>query len=147
MSPRARPVLLVEDDPSDQMLMREALKGGPGLIELAVVSDGLEALAYLRGQAPHAGAPRPAFVLLDWRLPGKSGAEVLADIRADASLKALPVLVLTTSASEEDVGRAYALGANCFLTKPTGLDNLQTLVRLLEEFWLTHAVLPGPGRR
>lgn len=146
----ARKVLLVEDDPSDVMLMKEALKRGSGLIDLQVVGDGLEAMAFLRAQGRFAGVPRPVLVLLDWRLPKMSGEEVLRDIRRDPALKLLPVLVLTTSASERDIALAYALGANCFLTKPTGLDRLRELLRLIEGFWLGFASfppLPEAGRR
>lgn len=132
-------VLLVEDDPDDVLMMRLACAG---LMELKLASDGAQALDYLRGRPPFAGAARPALVLLDWRLPRKSGEEVLRELRGDAALKLLPVLVLTTSRSEADVRAAYELGANAFLVKPTGLDRLKELAAAVAGFWLTHAVLP-----
>lgn len=143
MSAESKRVLLVEDDPSDVMLMQEALKGRPTLMDLTVVEDGAEALVYLRGEGRHAGAPRPSLVLLDWRLPGLRGEDVLRAIRGNPALKTIPVIVLTTSASEADVRAAYALGANAFLTKPTGFNQLRDLVSLIEAFWLSCAVLPS----
>lgn len=137
MTASLKRILLVEDDPSDVMLMREALKDTEALVELTVAGDGEEALARLRGEG------RFRLVLLDWRLPKKSGEAVLRDIRGDAALKLIPVIVLTTSSSEADVQAAYAQGANAFLTKPTGLRELRALVSSISGFWLTHAVLPA----
>ncbi len=137
-----RDVLLVEDDADDVMLMRAALARAAPLVGLKVAADGLEALDYLRGRGRFAGAAAPSLVLLDWRLPGKSGLDVLKEIRADTSLRRLPVLVLTSSASEKDVCDAYGAGANCFLTKPTGLDDLGALAASLADFWLSRARLP-----
>lgn len=137
-----RTVLLVEDDPSDVMLMQDAFKENGAAIDLKVATDGEEAMAYLRREGPFAGAGLPSLVLLDWRLPRKSGEEVLRDIRATPELKLVAVLVLTTSASERDVTVAYSLGANTFFTKPTGLDQLRKLVSLIESYWLTFATLP-----
>ena len=142
MTAPARQVLLIEDDPTDVMLMRHALEGSQCLIDLKVAGDGDEAMAYLRGDGRFGGAARPALVLLDWRLPKKSGEEVLREIRRDPTLKLIPVLVLTTSASDIDVRTAYSLGANAFLTKPTGLKELQTLASLIEGFWLVYGTLP-----
>lgn len=136
-------ILLVEDDPDDVMLMKEALSSRGSAVVLRVVVDGAQALEYLRGRGSHAGAARPSLVLLDWRLPRLSGEEVLGEIRRDPALKLLPVIVLTTSASQADVDLAYGLGANAFLTKPTGGDNLDRLVAALEDFWLRFARLPG----
>ncbi|UPT72401.1 MAG: response regulator [Elusimicrobiota bacterium] len=135
----ARPVLLVEDDPSDVLLMTEALKASRGGAELLVAADGAAAMELLRGPGP-----RPVLVLLDWRLPCLSGEGVLRAIRADADLRLLPVVVLTTSASEADLRLAYSLGANAFVTKPTGLPALRALVASVESFWLEQATLP-PG--
>ncbi|MBI5203115.1 MAG: response regulator [Elusimicrobia bacterium] len=140
---RRRDVLLVEDDPDDVALLSEAVAAGRGLVSLKVVGDGRAALEYLRGEGRYADAARPALVRLDWRLPALSGAEVLREIRRSPELALLPVLVLTTSASEQDVAEAYRLGANCFLTKPTGLREIAALARAFEDFWLAHAVLPG----
>lgn len=141
---KSRPeILLVEDDPDDAMLLRAALaKAAPG-VKLAVAADGLEALERLRAKGRFAAAPRPALVLLDWRLPGKSGLEVLRELRGDPALKRLPVLVLTTSASERDVADAYEAGATCFLTKPAGLDALDALAASIADFWLLRASLPA----
>jgi len=130
-----RAVLLVEDDPDDVLLLREALEDGRGLIDLKVCRDGAQALSFLRGN------DRPAFVLLDWRLPDMSGLDILRAIRKDAALKAIPVLVLTTSASERDKRDAYESGANCFMTKPSGLDATRALMEALETFWMVHADL------
>jgi len=139
MTTRGR-LLLVEDDPDDVMLLRQALEGARAPVELVVARDGLEALACLRRGGSSAASP--ALALLDWRLPGKSGLEVLREIRADAALRLLPVIVFTTSTSEKDVVDAYGAGANCYLTKPTGLDAMLALVSSLVDFWLRRARLP-----
>jgi chemotaxis family two-component system response regulator Rcp1 len=139
----SKKVLLVEDDSSDVMLMQLALRKSGAAMEFDVAADGMEAMDYLRGQGRFSGAARPPLVLLDWRLPRMSGEEVLREIRKDAVLRLLPVLVLTTSAAAGDVRTAYALGANAFLTKPSGLDQLQALVSLIDGFWLTFATLPS----
>lgn len=133
--PAPRPVLLVEDDPYDARRLGDALEGGRGLLTLQLARDGEEALAWLRGK------PRAQLVLLDWRLPGKSGAEVLREIRADAALRLIPVIVLTSSTSEEDLRAAYSLGANSFLRKPGGPEQLRIFADRLENFWLLHAHL------
>lgn len=143
MIPSRREVLLVEDDPDSVLLMREAFKAGRGLVDLKAARDGVEAMSYLRGLGPFAGAARPALVLLDWRLPRKSGEDVLREIRSDPALKLLPVLVLTTSAWEKDVHDAYAAGANCFLTKPSSMADMRALAALIEDFWVLYASLPS----
>lgn len=142
MSAAPPEVLLVEDDADDVYMMRQACAG---LMELKLAADGVEALEYLRGQGTFAGARPPALVLLDWRLPRKSGEETLRELRADAALRLLPVLVLTTSNSEADVRRAYALGANAYLAKPTGVESLRALAASIADFWLARAVLPRGG--
>lgn len=143
MSAAPPEVLLVEDDPDDVYMMRQACAG---LMELKLAGDGAEALEYLRRQGPFADARAPALVLLDWRLPRMSGEETLRALRADAALRLLPVLVLTTSNSEADVRRAYTLGANAYLTKPTGMEGLRALAGSIADFWLSRAVLPrGEG--
>src|SRR4051812_48852686 len=111
-------ILMVEDNPGDVRLTREALKGGKIWNEINVVSDGVAALDYLRRAAPYEAATRPDLVLLDLNLPRKDGREVLAAMKADDSLKTIPVVILTTSQAEEDVVRAYKLHANCYVTKP-----------------------------
>ena len=142
-APPIREVLLVEDDPDDVMLMKNALESGRGLIDLKVVSDGVEAMTYLRGEGAFIGTSRPALILLDWRLPRKSGEEVLRELRGDAVLRLIPVLVLTTSGSDADIRTAYSLGANAFLTKPTGAVKLKELISLIERFWLDFVSLPS----
>jgi len=142
MNGETRTILLVEDDPDDVMLLREGLKSGKGLVDMQVAEDGVEAMAYLRGAPPFSGAPRPALILLDLKLPRMSGLEVLAEIKKDPSLRLIPVLVLTTSSAGSDVQEAYALGANCFLPKPTGLAEIRALAVLIEDFWFVHAHLP-----
>lgn len=139
---RRRTVLLVEDEPGDVLLLREAFSGARGLIELALAEDGEKALSFLRrDHALEPGGP-PCLVLLDLNLPRKDGFQVLRELRGDPRLRCLPVVVLTTSASEADVQRAYSLGANCFFTKPSSMEGLTALARLIEEHWLSVAKLP-----
>ncbi|MBX9789075.1 MAG: response regulator [Pirellulales bacterium] len=139
---KAVEILLVEDNPGDVRLTLEALHEGKVKNNLAVARDGEEALAILRRHGPHAGAPRPDLILLDLNLPKKDGREVLAEIKADPELKCIPVVVLTTSKSEEDVLRSYELNANCYITKPVDLEQFIRVVRAIEDFWLTLVVLP-----
>ncbi|MGD9647428.1 MAG: response regulator [Pirellulales bacterium] len=139
---KAVEILLVEDNPGDVRLTLEALHEGKVKNNLVVARDGEEALAVLRRQGPHAGAPRPDLILLDLNLPKKDGREVLAEIKADDDLKCIPVVVLTTSKSEEDVLRSYQLNANCYITKPVDLEQFIRVVRAIEDFWLTLVVLP-----
>lgn len=135
-------ILLVEDSPSDVELTREALAAGKIRNSLTVACDGLEALAYLRREGEHAGAPRPHIVLLDLNLPKMNGLEVLAEMKADADLRRIPVVVLTTSAAEEDVLRSYDHHANCYVQKPVDLKRFMTIVQSIEDFWLTIVQLP-----
>jgi len=135
-------VLLVEDDPGDVLMTREAFEEHKVGNRLSVVSDGVEALAYLRRQGPYADAPRPDLVLLDLNLPRRDGREVLAEIKNDPELLDIPVVVLTTSQAEEDVLRAYNLNANCYVTKPVDFDQFMRIVRTIEDFWLTVVTLP-----
>lgn len=141
---RARPIniLLVEDSPTDAMMTREALIDGRLLNNLSHVENGVEAMAYLRGEGPWAGAPRPDLVLLDWNLPRMSGEEVLQAIREDPALTSLPVVVLSTSKAEEDVLRSYVLHANCFITKPVEFAAFDGVVHSIREFWFSIATLP-----
>lgn len=129
-------ILLVEDDADDVALMREAFAEAPGRTELDVAVDGRQALDRLRSGASF------ALILLDWRLPRLSGAEVLREVGRDAALRLLPVIVLTTSASQADARLAYELGASAFVTKPTGMAELIRFARALEEFWLGFVRLP-----
>ncbi len=135
-------ILLIEDNPGDVRLTREALKEGKVRNNLRVAGDGETALAMLRCAGPHAEAPRPDLILLDLNLPKIDGRDVLAEIKSDASLHRIPVVVLTTSQSEEDVLRSYELNANCFIKKPLDLDRFLHVVRAIEDFWLSIVVLP-----
>ena len=135
-------ILLVEDSPGDVRLTRETLKDAKVLNHLNVVGDGEEAMAFLRRDAPHADAPRPDLILLDLNLPKKDGREVLAEIKSDSQLRRIPVVVLTTSAAEQDILESYDLHANCYITKPVDLDQWMTVVKSIEDFWLTIVKLP-----
>ena len=142
----ARPVdiLLVEDSPTDVLLAQEALENAKVLNHLHVVSDGVQAMQYLRRAAPFENAVRPDLVLLDLNMPRKDGREVLAEIKADDDLKTIPVVVLTTSKAEEDILRAYGLHANCYVSKPVDFEQFTHVVRAIENFWFTIVSLPRP---
>jgi CheY-like chemotaxis protein len=144
MNQRGLPVeiLLVEDNPGDAVLTREAFKDCKLVNAMHHVHDGVEALAFLRQEGPYAGRPRPDLILLDLNLPRMDGREVLAAIKRDEDLKRIPVIILTTSDDERDVLKAYNLHANCFITKPIALDRFLAVVRSIEEFWLTIVRLP-----
>ena len=133
MNSRAIEILLVEDNPGDARLTLEAFKEGKVINNLSVVTNGVDALAYLRHEGPYADASAPDVVLLDLNLPKMDGREVLAAIKDDENLKAIPVVVLTTSASEDDVARAYGHHANCYITKP--VDLLEVIMRRYERTW------------
>ncbi|MFY0583805.1 response regulator [Cystobacter fuscus] len=136
-------ILLVEDNPGDVRLTIEALKEGKVSSRLSVARDGVEALAFLRREGAHASAPRPDLILLDLNLPRRDGREVLAEIKADAELRRIPVVVLTTSKAEEDILRTYDLHANCYINKPVDLDQFISVVRSIDDFWLSVVRLPG----
>ena len=138
-------ILLVEDNPGDVDLTREALEGNKLRNNLHVVSDGEAAMAFLRHEGKYAGVPRPGLVLLDLNLPKKNGREVLAEMKADDSLKRIPVVVLTTSQAEEDIHKSYNLHANCYITKPVELAHFIKVVQAIENFWLTIVELPLNG--
>lgn len=140
--PRAIRVLLVEDDEGDVVLTREAFQEYLQN-QLDVVPDGVSALAYLRGQPPYQGAPRPDLVLLDLNLPGRDGREVLSEIKSDSSLAHIPVVVLTTSAAEQDILRSYQLHANAFVTKPVDLDGFIAAIRQIDHFFVSVVRLPS----
>src|SRR6267143_494508 len=135
-------ILLVEDNPGDVRLMREALREAKFQNELYVAEDGVEAIAFLRRQGKYAGAVRPDLILLDLNLPRKDGLEVLAEIKEDADLKRIPVVVLTTSQAEADILRAYNLHANCYINKPVDIEQFLTVVKSIEDFWLAIVKLP-----
>jgi two-component system, chemotaxis family, response regulator Rcp1 len=135
-------VLLVEDDPGDVMIAQEALKAGRLESRLTVVPDGNQAMAYLRQQNGFADAERPDLILLDLNLPGKSGHEVLADVKSDPALRAIPVVILTTSGAREDVARSYDQHANVFVTKPVDFDHFTEIVKQIDDFFMSVAQLP-----
>ncbi len=136
-------ILLVEDNPGDVRLTREALKEGKIGNNLHVASDGVEALALLRREGQHAAAPRPDIILLDLNLPRLDGRQVLSAIKQNAALQRIPVVVLTTSKAEEDILRSYDLNANCYISKPVDFEQFITVIRSIEDFWLTIVTLPG----
>lgn len=136
-------LLIVEDDAGDVLLTREALSGAEVAHNLRVVEDGEAAVAYLRQEGDYAGAPRPDLMFLDLNLPRLDGHEVLARVKADPDLRSIPVVVLTTSESPEDVIRSYDLHANAYVTKPVGLEDFNRVVRQIDDFFLTVAVLPS----
>ena len=135
-------ILLVEDNPGDARLVKEALKDVKVLNNLRVAKDGVEALDFLHREGNHTGAPRPDLILLDLNLPKKNGREVLKEIKADKNLKRIPVVVLTTSKAEEDILRSYDLQANCYITKPVDLDEFIKVVKSIKDFWFTIVKLP-----
>jgi CheY-like chemotaxis protein len=139
-------ILMVEDNPGDVRLTREALKGGKVANEMHVVTDGAAALDFLYRRPPYQKAPRPDMVLLDLNLPKKDGREVLSTMKSDPFLKTIPVVILTTSQAEEDVIRAYNLSCNCYVTKPVDFEQFTRIVQAIESFWLTIVTLPPhPG--
>lgn len=139
-------ILLVEDNPGDVRLTIEALKEGKVNNNLHVAGDGVEAMNFLRREGKYANAPRPDIILLDLNLPRKDGREVLTDIKRDDTLKAIPVVIMTTSKAEEDIVRSYKLHANCYITKPVGLEKFVEVVKSIEDFWLCIVKLPKEDR-
>jgi CheY-like chemotaxis protein len=135
-------ILMVEDNPGDVRLTVEALKDTKLNNNLAVVENGVEALAYLRQEGDYADAPRPDLILLDLNLPKKDGREVLGEIKKDADLGRIPVVILTTSQAEEDILKTYDLHANCYISKPVDLEQFTQVIRSIEFFWLTIVKLP-----
>jgi len=147
MSPLAsKPIeiLLIEDNPGDVRLTKEALKDARVSNNLSVAMDGVEALAFLRKQGKHAGVPRPDLILLDLNLPKKNGREVLEEIKREDSLRHIPVVVLTTSQAEQDVVESYRLRANAYVTKPVDLEQFLKVVGSIEQFWLEIVKLSRP---
>ena len=135
-------VLLVEDSAGDVRLTREAFKDAKVHINLHVASDGIDAMAFLRREGEHANVPRPDLILLDLNLPKKDGREVLEEIKESLTLKSIPVVILTTSASEVDILQSYRLHANCYITKPVDLDGFLKVVKSIDSFWLSVVKLP-----
>ena len=136
-------ILLVEDNPGDVRLTREALKEGRLLNHINVVNDGIEAMAFLRREGKYVDAVAPELILLDLNLPKKDGREVLAEIKADPKLRRIPVVILTTSSAEEDILKTYDLHANCYVTKPVDLEQFIRVVQSIEDFWFTVVKLPS----
>ena len=139
-------ILLVEDSPGDVRLTQEAFKNAKVHVNLHVVSDGAEAMAFLGREGKYADAPRPDLMLLDLNLPKKDGRSVLAEIKENPHLKTIPVVILTTSSAEEDILKSYRLHANCYITKPVNLEGFLKVVRSIDNFWLSVVKLP-PGIR
>ena len=144
IAPRNRPIdiLLVEDNPGDVRLTMEALKEAKVLNNLVVVPDGVEALAYLNHQGTYRRAPRPDLILLDLNLPKMDGRTLLEEIKESSELRRIPVVILTSSKAEEDIIKAYNLHANCYVTKPVGLEQFVQVLRSIEDFWLSIVKLP-----
>jgi CheY-like chemotaxis protein len=140
----SRNVLLVEDSPGDVRLTREALLDTTCGIQLDVVIDGVEAIAFLRREGKYENACRPDLILLDLNLPKMDGREVLAQIKTDPSLSTIPTIVLTTSQAQADILKCYELQANCFLSKPVQLDAFESVVKSINDFWLNKVKLPQP---
>jgi chemotaxis family two-component system response regulator Rcp1 len=136
-------ILLVEDNPGDIRLLQEAFKEGGLTCKLNITRDGEQAMAYLHQEGSYAHSPRPVLILLDLNLPRMDGREVLAEIKKESRLCRIPVVVLSTSTSHEDVQKAYELRANCYLPKPGDLDSLVHLSKAIECFWLKNALLPA----
>ncbi len=135
-------ILLVEDNPADARLTQEALREGKILHHLHHVTDGVEALAFLRRQGRYAEAPKPDLIFLDLNMPRKDGREVLTENKGDPELRTIPVIIMTSSQAEQDIVRAYDLHANCYVTKPVDLDQFLDVVRAVQDFWLTVVKLP-----
>jgi len=140
-------VLLVEDNPADVILMQEALYDAACCNRLHVVNDGEEAMAFLRRQGAYAAAPRPDIILLDLNLPKKDGREVLKEIKEDDSLMHIPVIIISTSQSQEEIMNSYRLHANCFISKPVDLNRFFEMVRAIDSFWFSVASLPQKAWR
>lgn len=143
MIPRPVEILLVEDSPGDARLTQEAFREGKVVNNMSVVTNGVDALAYLHKQGVFAAASSPDLILLDLNLPKMDGRQLLVEIKNDSKLKATPVVVLTTSASQEDIARAYGDHANCYITKPVDLNQFLNVVQSVESFWLELVKLPS----
>jgi len=138
----SKEVLLVEDSPGDIRLTQEVFREADLSIHVHIATDGVEAMAFLKREGTYVHAPRPDLILLDLNLPKMDGREVLAHIKEDADLKTIPTVILTTSEAEVDIVKSYQLHANCYLSKPVQLDSFETLVKSINDFWLTKVKLP-----
>ena len=139
-------LLLVEDNPTDVMIAKEGLFSAKMLNHLHVTEDGVEAMEFLHQRGEYADAPRPDLILLDLNMPRKNGQEVLAEIKADDNLKNIPVVILTTSKSREDISKAYGLHANCYISKPVEFDAFTKVVQTIQDFWFYIVTLPAETR-
>lgn len=139
---KPKTILLVEDNKADIRLVREALKNSSIDYQMEIVRDGMAAMAYLQQEGEYASVSRPDLIILDLNLPKKDGREVLAEIKTNEEFKRIPVVVLTTSKNEDDIYQSYELNANCFITKSRNLSQLFTIVKRIEEFWLSTVTLP-----
>lgn len=135
-------ILLIEDNPGDIRLAKEALKEGQLEVQLDVVLDGVEAIHFLRQEAPYQHSNRPDLILLDLNLPKKDGREVLEEIKKDSYLRCIPVVVLTSSIAEQDILQSYKLYVNCYVNKPLDFDRFSAIIKKIEDFWLDTAILP-----
>jgi CheY-like chemotaxis protein len=139
-------VLLVEDNPGDVRLTEEAFKDAKVHLEMHVAVDGVEAMEFLRRVGKFAESPRPDLILLDLNLPRKDGRDVLAEIKGDPSLMTIPVVILTTSASDVDIESSYMLHANCYISKPVDMEGFLMVVKSIDDFWLSVVKLPPKGK-
>ena len=144
-SPKHIEILLVEDSPADVLIAREALAEAKLINTIHVAEDGVEAMDFLHKRGKFTSAPTPDLILLDLNLPRKNGREVLAEIKADAELKSIPVIILTTSCADEDILNAYDLHANCYVVKPVGFENFSRAVQSIRHFWFSVVSLPQEG--
>jgi CheY-like chemotaxis protein len=135
-------ILMIEDNPTDVMIAKEGLFSAKMLNTLHVAEDGVEAMEFLHQRGKYVDAPRPDLILLDLNMPRKNGHEVLAEIKADAGLKNIPVVILTTSKSEEDISKAYGHHANCYISKPVDFNEFTKVVRTIQDFWFSVVTLP-----
>jgi two-component system response regulator len=142
--PKSIEILLVEDSPADVLIAREALTEAKLLNKIHVAEDGVEAMDFLHRKGKYASTPRPALILRDLNLPRKNGREVLAEIKSDDELKTIPVVVLTTSRSEEDILKSYNLHANCYVVKPVEFESFVKAVQSIRHFWFSVVTLPPP---
>lgn len=142
-SPRFIEILLVDDDEADVLLTRRALQNGKLYNTIRVAKDGVEAMAHLRQKNEYADAPRPDLVLLDLNMPRKDGREVLAEMKQDRDLRTIPVVILTTSDSDQDIVSMYDLHANCYVTKPVDLEQFTKIVKEIKHFWISVVQLPA----
>ena len=146
VSGRPIEILLVEDNPAHADLTREALREGKVNNRLHVAEDGEVALDFLYKRGEYAGVPRPDIILLDLNLPRIDGREVLAELKGDPALRNIPVVVMTTSTTEEDIVKSYELNVNCYITKPVDMDKFIEVVKSIEHFWFSIVSLPSDGR-